>query len=142
MNLTSILSIVLALIFLTLGSIHFYWAVGGQWGINNALPQNEEREKVLRPSFLPIIIVGLGLCFFGIFYLVEMKWLSVHLPNWLVQIIGWIIPTIFLLRTMGDFKYVGLFKKIKHTDFAKWDTQLYIPLCFLIGITGILVAIF
>ncbi|MFT6442917.1 MAG: hypothetical protein ACJASM_002470, partial [Salibacteraceae bacterium] len=33
----------------------------------------------------------------------------------------------------------GLFKKIKHTDFAKADTKLFVPLCLSIGIIGIVI---
>ncbi|NRF91294.1 DUF3995 domain-containing protein [Paenibacillus frigoriresistens] len=30
---------------------------------------------------------------------------------------------------MGDFKYVGLFKRVKQTRFATYDTFLFTPLC-------------
>jgi hypothetical protein len=37
---------------------------------------------------------------------------------------------------MGEFNYVGFFKKVKDTEFAKWDTKLFSPLCLLISSFG------
>ena len=138
----SILSILLAAIFIILGGIHFYWAVGGRWGIDYAIPKNEEDKQAISPGFLTTFAVGIGLCCFGLLYLLKMEWIPIYLPDALLSTAIWLIPSIFLLRTIGDFKYVGLFKHIKHTDFAKWDTLLYVPLCLFIGISGTVVAIF
>ncbi|MEN0046449.1 MAG: DUF3995 domain-containing protein [Bacteroidota bacterium] len=139
---TTVLSFLLSLIFLLLGSLHFYWVFGGRWGLNNALPQTKKGEKVMLPGLLPTIIVGSGLCSFALFYLVNLGWFTINLPEWTIKIASWGIPIIFLLRAIGDFKYAGLFKKIKQTDFAKWDNRLYTPLCLFIGILGVWVAIF
>jgi len=49
----------------------------------------------------------------------------------------WFIPIIFILRAVGDFNYVGIFKKIKNTEFARADSKIFIPLCLIIGICGI-----
>ena len=46
---------------------------------------------------------------------------------------GWTIVIIFLLRSVGDFNMVGIFKKIKGTKFAKYDSMVYVPLCLFIG---------
>jgi len=44
--------------------------------------------------------------------------------------------SIFLLRAIGDFNYVGFFKKIKDTNFGKMDSKYYSPLCLVIAIMG------
>ncbi|WP_420539729.1 DUF3995 domain-containing protein [Paenibacillus polymyxa] len=44
-----------------------------------------------------------------------------------------LLSSLFILRSIGDFKWVGFFKRKKGTVFAKWDTVLYSPLCFLLG---------
>jgi hypothetical protein len=46
---------------------------------------------------------------------------------------GWLLTVVFLVRAIGDFKWVGFFKKKRGTVFAKWDSLLYSPLCFLLG---------
>ncbi|WP_416145629.1 DUF3995 domain-containing protein [Paenibacillus polymyxa] len=52
-----------------------------------------------------------------------------------------LLSCVFILRSIGDFKWVGFFKRKKGTFFAKWDTVLYSPLCFLLG-TAILIIMF
>lgn len=131
-----ILSIVLSIVFFTLGFIHFYWAFGGEWGIKNAIPTKKENEHIhFRPSPFATIIVGVILSLFGVFYIFQNSFVNIKLPNW-TKFLLWITPTLFLLRVIGDFKYVGIFKNIKNTLFAKWDNKLYIPLCFCIGVLG------
>ena len=51
---------------------------------------------------------------------------------------GWVIPIIFLLRAIGEFKYVGIFKRVKKTKFGRFDTKLFSPLCLIISILGII----
>jgi len=46
---------------------------------------------------------------------------------------GWTIGVIFILRAIGEFNVVGIFKKIKGTVFAKYDMYFYIPLCLFVG---------
>ncbi|WP_222439555.1 DUF3995 domain-containing protein [Spirosoma utsteinense] len=38
-------------------------------------------------------------------------------------------------------RYVGFFKKIKHTPFGKNDTRYYSPLCLLIGVLTLVVVL-
>jgi hypothetical protein len=49
--------------------------------------------------------------------------------------------TLFILRAIGDFKYLGFFKKIKNTKFGQNDTKYFAPLCLIIGILTLLVAV-
>ncbi|EPR66773.1 hypothetical protein ADICYQ_4205 [Cyclobacterium qasimii M12-11B] len=67
----SIGSIVLFAILTVLGIIHFSWAFGGTWGFEKTLPTTESGEKVLNPKTIDSAIVGLGLSFFGFFYLLK-----------------------------------------------------------------------
>jgi len=135
------LSIILFSIFTILAIIHFNWVVGGKWGYNKALPTDEQGKRILNPRKIDSAIVGIGLLGFGLFYLWKSGAIQLGIPAW-VAYAGWVIPAIFLLRAIGEFRYIGFFKKIKTTDFGKMDTQLYSPLCLLIGLMGFLVAIF
>lgn len=129
----------LAFIFLTLSIIHFYWAFGGKWGIESAIPINEKSTRLMKPPVIATIIVGFGLLSFAVFYMVKTDFLYLALPSWILLYVGWILPSIFLIRVIGDFKYVGLFKKIKTTKFAKSDTKYFIPLCSFLAIAGFLI---
>lgn len=132
-------SIILALIFFLLAIIHFYWAMGGKWGFANSLPENGKGEKTLAPGPLACLVVGLGLLAFSLSYIFLVVDISLSLPYWLLSTWLWMIPVIFFLRAIGDFKYAGFFKRIRHTNFGKMDSRLYSPLCLLIGILGTLV---
>jgi hypothetical protein len=36
---------------------------------------------------------------------------------------------VFGLRAIGDFRYLGFFKRVTGTRFARADTLIYSPLC-------------
>ncbi|WP_323758458.1 DUF3995 domain-containing protein [Roseivirga sp.] len=138
----SILSLLLSIILIVLGLIHFNWVLGGKWGFEVALPTNEAGKRVLNPKKLDSLIVGLGLSAFGAFYLFQAIYTAIEMPSWLTTYVGWIIPSIFLLRAIGDFKFVGFFKTIKSTPFAKMDTKLFSPLCLFMALAGFAIQIF
>lgn len=138
---TTILSIILLATFTSLGVIHFYWLLGGKWGLGKALPTKEIGEKAIEPPKIATAIVGVGLISFGLIYLIKTGLINIQVPSWVITYGSWIIPSIFILRAIGNFNYVGLFKKIKNTEFAKADSKWFIPLCLIIGILGILIQI-
>lgn len=135
----TVLSIILFVIFSSLGFIHFYWLLGGKWGLEKALPTKEAGQKAMEPPKIATVMVGIGLISFGLIYLLKTGLIDFQIPNWTITYGSWIIPSIFILRAIGDFNYVGLFKKIKNTEFAKADSKWFIPLCLTIGILGILI---
>ncbi len=132
-----VLPIVLATVFITLGILHFYWAGGGVFGFSQSLPTNERGERILHPRKIESALVGTGLILFGIYYLMRSGLFKCDLPVWTLTYVGWIIPSIFLLRSIGDFKYIGFFKKVRNTKFAKLDSKFFSPLCLLIALIGI-----
>lgn len=132
-------SIILFVIFSSLGIIHFYWLLGGKWGLEKALPTKVAGQKAMEPPKIATVIVGIGLISFGLIYLIKAGLINFQIPNWIITYGSWIIPSIFILRAIGDFNYVGLFKKIKNTEFAKADSKWFVPLCLTIGILGILI---
>jgi len=134
-----ILSILLSILLIGLGLIHFNWVVGGNFGFSESLPTKESGERVLNPKKIDSAIVGIGLTAFGFLYLLKSGVIEFIIPGWIMAYGSWIIPIIFLLRAIGEFKYVGFFKKIKKTEFGKLDTKLFSPLCLIIGIFGIII---
>ena len=132
-----ILSLVLALIFFGLGLLHFYWMMGGEIGFLESLPTKENGKRVLNPGKADIAMVGIGLSVFGIFYMLKSGLVAIEQAQWMLDNGTWIIPIIFLFRAVGDFNYVGFFKKVRKTEFAKWDTQIYSPLCLAIAMIGL-----
>ncbi len=134
-----VIAIILFLIFLFISSIHFYWAFGGKWGSDAVLPTKDDNNtKVLKPAILATLIVAFGLLGFGLFILVMSGLIPFNTPQCFYKYGLWIIASIFTFRAIGDFNYVGFFKKIKQTKFGKNDTKYFSPLCLIIGILTII----
>lgn len=132
---TTTIAIPLMSIFLFLSALHFYWAFGGKWGNGAVIPTKENNALVAMPGIIPTLIVAFGLLSFGLVVLVNVIDFERSLFLGLVQLYGlWIIASIFILRAIGEFKYVGFFKKISQTKFGQNDTKYYSPLCLIIGI--------
>lgn len=131
-----ILVAILFSVFLLLAAIHFSWALGGVWGFEDSIPKTEDGKWVIKPKKTDSAIVGTGLLLFGIFYLIKGDMISLQLSGWTMIIATWLIPSIFLLRSIGDFKYIGFFKKVKSTEFAAKDSKYYSPLCLGIATIG------
>lgn len=136
-----IIAVVLFGVFLFLSLIHFYWAFGGKWGTEGVYPTPDAQTPPKNPGVIPTLIVAVGLFGFGIFYLMKVKMVLFGLPLWLEKYGLCILMTIFTVRAIGDFKYLGFFKKIKNTKFGQNDTRYFAPLCFIIGILTFLVAV-
>ncbi len=130
----SLLSISMALIFSSLGFLHVYWGLGGQWGFAAALPQTTTGVRVLNPGPFECWVVALGLFGFAALALAKGGFLQLPLKAmwgcWAMRS----LVLIFGLRALGDFHYVGFFKTVKGTLFAGLDTAYYSPLCLVLSI--------
>jgi hypothetical protein len=134
---TILLGFINALIFILLGAIHLYWGVGGKWGSKQALPQNIGTEKpIFLPGMAACFIVAFGLFSMGFLTLNQAGIININLPIALKNYGMYAIGAIFLLRALGDFKYVGFFKRIKNTEFGELDTLFYTPLCLYLGLSS------
>lgn len=130
--------LLLSLIFLVLSLLHFYWATGGRWGIDESVPTDIAGKKMLKTGVLACIVVGSGLLTFALFY--SLPVFNIKLSSF-SNFLHWVIPSIFLLRAIGDFKYVGFFKSVRATKFGQLDTKYFSPLCVLLAGLGFIVAI-
>ena len=132
------IGILLSSIFSFLAFIHYYWALGGKWGADVALPASENNIKAMNPGFIACFIVGSGLLGLGIICLENLGLIHLNLPTWITGTSFWIFACVFLVRAIGDFKYVGFTKRVRNTSFARLDTRFYSPLCLAIGILMII----
>ncbi len=137
--LVTLVSTVLFLIFMALGGIHLYWFGGGTKWAEKVIPSKDGIGDAKSIPKFATLLVALILLSFGLLYLLRITRLDFNLPIFIVKYAYWFIPAIFILRAVGEFKYVGFFKKIKHTEFAQADSRIFSPLCFIIGILGIYV---
>jgi hypothetical protein len=132
------IGLLLSSIFLFLAVIHFYWGLGGKWGANASIPTKENGEKLINPKPADCFVIAIGLITFGVLVLVKSRLISMMLPSVILNYGIGVIASIFLLRAIGEFRYLGFFKKIKNTTFGQLDTKYYAPLCMIIGILGVM----
>ena len=64
------------------------------------------------------------------------------LPRDVLTACTWLMAAAFLLRSVGDFRYVGVFKRVAHTRFAYWDTRLFVPICLLLFAACVCAAVY
>ena len=120
------------ILLVTLGVLHLYWAIGGQWGKGVALPEHEGRP-VWRPSALGTGLVALGLFTMAVL-LLRVGWLGAYSGAKPVRAGVWLVAALFLFRALGDFRYVGFCKRVRGTRFARLDTLIYSPVCLLLAV--------
>jgi hypothetical protein len=130
---TTLISLVLFFIFLFLSGIHFYWAFGGKWGSQSVFPTLTAEEQQKLPGIVPTLIVAIGLLAISIFIISKAGMILLPFPNWITSYGLYLLSAVFFIRAIGEFKYVGFFKKIKETPFGINDTKYYSPLCLFIG---------
>lgn len=135
-----ILGILLAIIFAVLSLFHLYWAAGGRFGSGAAIPTGGGGERLLNPSPFWTILVAAALFAAMLVVLGRLKIWGAFVPGWIFYSGTWVISLLFLLRTIGDFRYVGFFKSITDTNFARWDTVLFSPLCLFIAVAAFLIS--
>ena len=126
-------TITLTFIFFFLSGLHIYWGLGGRRGLAAAVPRKANGAKRINPSAFDCFVVAFLLLGGGIFVLVRSHLLSIRLPSWLLHSGSWILLVIFTARAIGECRYVGFFKKVKSSQFARLDTKYYSPLCVLIA---------
>jgi hypothetical protein len=127
---------------LMLAGMHLYWAAGGKAGKGAAVPSASGRP-LMRPSVLGTAMVAVGLCVMAALLALRIGWLNVPaLPGngVVIEVGAWLIAAVFGLRAIGDFRYVGFFKRMRDSRFARLDTLAYSPLCaclaLLVGISA------
>lgn len=132
-----ILARLTALAFAALSALHVYWALGGRFWMGKAVPEIEGKP-LFRPGPIATLSVAAVLAGFAL-----TAWLlgqrNTIYPY--VRIAGFIIAAILLARAVGEFKYVGFFKRIHEGTFARYDTWLYSPVCLVLGVSMLILAI-
>jgi len=115
-------------ILLGLGLIHFYWALGGSYAKNGAIPSSASGKPVLSPR--PFVTAAVGAALFAMAGLVGAAGLvATPTSSLLVKVPTALLAFVFFARAVGDFRYVGFFKSVKGSLFALRDTYFYSPLC-------------
>jgi hypothetical protein len=136
----SVIAAATGLVLGALSALHVYWALGGRVGIATAVPSRAGGPPVFAPSAAATLGVAAALALAAYLVLVRGGVARPVGPGWLYTAGAWGLGVVFAARVVGDFRYVGLFKRVRDTPFAARDDWLYVPLCALIGAATIWLA--
>ena len=92
----------------------------------------------MRPRALAAVAAALLLA--ATIVLGQAQVLRLDLPPGLLRLGTWGLAAAFAARAVGDFRFVGLFKRVRGTRFACWDSLLFTPLCLVIALSAAIVA--
>ncbi len=136
-----ILALILMSIFMALSLLHFYWLFGGRVGIVVVIPELNGKP-LFRPSALATVIVAIIL---GVFALIVGATAELFLLGLSHELLVWFsraMALVLLLRAIGDFHYMGFFKRIRNTRFATMDTLIYSPLCLVLAVGVVTISVY
>jgi hypothetical protein len=128
-----ILAPLLCLVFVTLAIWHFRMALRPTSGASGAVP-SVAGKPLFVPSRRATALVGVALLLFACLVGATAGLLEAGIP---VRVLSWLCNGLalgLLARAIGEFKYVGFFKRVRDTRFARLDTLLYSPLCLLLAV--------
>lgn len=129
----TLLAILTSAVLVAIAAVHVYWAAGGKRWIDLVIPQ-ENGARAFTPP--PWMTLGVAFCVFAAALVVlgSRGWgPAATLPFALRRGAVGLLAVVFALRGVGDFRRVGLFRKVKGTPFAHWDAQLFTPLCIVLA---------
>jgi hypothetical protein len=111
---------------------HFYMALMPGSGEGGAVP-SVKGKPLFVPSRKSTVAVGVVLLLFAGLVAATAGIVSVGLPRVALSWLSYVLAFGLLARGVGDFRYVGLFKRVRGTKFATLDTLVYSPLCLLLA---------
>lgn len=123
-----------------LGLLHLYWCFGGSWYRETATPVIDGRPTA-RPSAAAFAAVAAGLwaASFLVFSRIvpPARW-AVHGTSgtWL-----WGCAALFAFRAVGDFRLIGFFCRRADTAWRDRERRLVAPLCLLLALGFVRLAI-
>jgi len=123
-----------ALVLAALSGLHVYWACGGRWGMGAAVPTRRDGPALFTPTRAATLVVATALAVAAALLLVRGGLASPIGPRWLFTWGIWRLGLAFAARAVGDFRYVGLCKRVRGTPFAARDDRFYTPLCVALAV--------
>ena len=122
-----------AMMFVGLALLHFYWALGGSLGSRAAVPEVGQ-VPAFHPSTTATVAVAIALLGAAATVTAAGGMITTAAPQWMPVTGAVVLATILLARAVGDFRLVGFFKSHREGRFAELDTLLYSPACVALGL--------
>ena len=139
MNSTTALGAVVTSVFVALALWHFRIALSPASGESGAVPSVSGKPLFVPSAKATVGVAVVLLCFAG---LVAATAGLVQLPvsQRILSTLCYVLALGLLARAVGEFRYVGFFKRVRGSRFARLDTLVYSPMCVLLAGAVALVA--
>ncbi len=122
----------IALSLFVIALVHFYWGLLRIEGEAVLVPEHEGRP-VYAPTNTECLDVAATLVLACVIVAARGDLLRSPMPEAWTHAGTFAVAVVLLARAVGDFRYVGFFKRVRDTEFAEWDTRLFSPVSFLLG---------
>ena len=123
-----------AAILFAAAAFHIYWGAGGTLGAGVSLPTEADGTPVAEPGRLATIAVGFILLVVMLSTLAVFNVVVLPLPALPLRVFTGIWAILFFARAVSWHRLVGIFKSVRTTRFAAFDTWLYSPLCLVLAL--------
>ena len=134
------ISIGVTAVFVGLAAWHFRMAWSPASGDSGAVP-GVNGKPLFVPSAGATFSVGVALLLFAGLVAATSGFVSVGLPQRMLRWLCYALSLGLLARAVGEFKYVGFFKRVRGSRFARLDSLVYSPLCLMLAVGVALVAL-
>ena len=137
---TSIVAGALASVLAGLAALHLYWAARGGSGAA-VVPGARDGTPLFVPSAASTVAVAAALLL-AAWIVAVSGGLAARIGPRPLHLAGvWGVGLVLVARAVGDFRYVGLFKRVRGTPFATLDDRLYTPLVVLLALATLRLAV-
>lgn len=123
---------IVATVLFALAIVHARWGVVGLSPRSATIPEVGGRALFV-PSRTACFAVATALFAASSVLLVQSGRLPTVVGPWLGLVGSAAVGGVLVLRAVGDFRYVGFFKRVRGTTFATLDSYCYSPLCLVLG---------
>jgi hypothetical protein len=132
---------IIALSLFLIAAWHVYWALRRMDGHAVLVPEFEGKP-VYEPRHTECLDVAAALALSCVIVAVRGGGVPHSpMPEAWIQTGTVAVGVALVARAVGDFRFVGIFKRVRDTQFAEWDTRLFSPVSMLLGIATLWVAL-
>jgi hypothetical protein len=133
------IAIALCVVFVVLALWHVHMARAPATGVSGAVP-SVDGKPLFKPSRNATLGVAAVLLLFAALVASTAGLIATGLPRILLTWLSYALAAGLLARAIGEFRYLGFFKRVRGTRFATLDSWVYSPVCLVLAIGVALVA--
>lgn len=137
----TVIAIVVCVVFVVLALWHFAMALLRPAAATGGTVPSVGGKPLFTPSRAATVAVGVALLLFAGLVAGTSGLVAAPLPRAVLRGLSFALAAGLVARAVGEFRYVGFFKRVRDSRFATLDTFVYSPLCLLLGAGVALVAL-